>query len=216
MPKEKKGGQVRDKIAYVPDREKKCLIEDQARYIYKMVEQNKPVNVHTMKEEIEDNKMNRKTQEEEEGEKNPYQLAILNKKSRDDAKIEQMINWSIFSDRITYVDGSFCSMTPNLTIRTLDDKKHKRLYNGLKTDDDLVSDIIFDEYRIRTTYLDKYDGIQAEISQVTSFNTSTNLSTAYLGKTEMTREKAIKAEERFPLSCCVTQILFVRIIGVSV
>ena len=104
MPKEKKGGQVRDRITYVPDREKKCLIEDQTRYIYKMVEQNKPANFHTMKQEIEDNKMNRKTQEEEEGEKNPYQLAILNKKSRDDAKIEQMINWSIFRDRITYVE----------------------------------------------------------------------------------------------------------------
>ena len=91
-------------------------------------------------------------------------------------------------------------MTPNLTIRPLDDKKHKRLYNGLKTDEDLVSNIIFDEDRIRTTYLDKYDGIQAEISQVTSFNTSTDLSTTYLGKTDMTREKTIKAEERFPIS----------------
>ena len=32
---------------------------------------------------------------------------FLNKKSRDEAKIEQMINWSIFSDLIKYVDGSF-------------------------------------------------------------------------------------------------------------
>ena len=106
MPKEKKGGQVRNKTTYIPDREKKCLTEDQAKYIYKMVEQNKSVNVHTMKQEIEDDKMIRNTQEEE-SEINPYQLAILNKKSKEDAKIEQMINWSIFSDKITYVDGSF-------------------------------------------------------------------------------------------------------------
>ena len=61
MPKEKKGGQVRNKITYIPDREKKCLTEDKARYIYEMVEQNKLVNIHTMKQEIEDDKMSRKT-----------------------------------------------------------------------------------------------------------------------------------------------------------
>ena len=140
---EKKGGQVRNKITYIPDREKKCLTEDQAKYIYKMVEQNKLVNLNTVKQEIEDDKMIRNTQEEEESEINPYQLAISNKKSKEDAKIEQMINWSICSNRITYVDGSFCSATPSLTIRPLDDKKHKRLYNNLKTDEvDLTLDII--------------------------------------------------------------------------
>ena len=136
-----------------------------------MVEQNKLVNVHTMKQEIEDDRMimSRLKEEESESELNPYQIAILNKKSKDDAKIEQMINWSIFSDRIIYVDWSFCSsITPCLTIRPLDDKKHKRLYSGLKTDEALIPDIIFGEDRIRNTYLDKYDGIQAEISQVTS------------------------------------------------
>ena len=54
--------------------------------------------------------------------------------------------------------------------------------------------------RIRNTYLDKYDGIQAEISQVTSFDESTDLNTTYIGKTDVTREQAIKAEERFLIS----------------
>ena len=112
-----------------------ALTEDQAKYIYKMVEQNKSVKVHTMKQEIEDDKMVRNTQEEEESEINPYQLAILNRKFKEDAKIEQMINWSILSNRITYVDGSFCSATPSLTIRLLDGKKQKRLYSNLKTDE---------------------------------------------------------------------------------
>ena len=88
MPKEKKGEQVRNKIAYIPDMQRKCLTEDQAKHIYKMVEQNKSVNVHIMKQEIEDDKMVRKTQKEE-TELNSYQLAILNKKSNEDAKIEQ-------------------------------------------------------------------------------------------------------------------------------
>ena len=89
-----------------------------------MVERNKPVNVHTMKQEIEDDKMVRNTQKEEESESelNPYQLAILNRKSKEDTKIEQMINWSLCSDKITYVDRISCSTTPSLTIRPLDDK----------------------------------------------------------------------------------------------
>ena len=162
-----------------------------------------PVNIHTLKQEIEDDRMirHKSGEEENESELNPYQMAILNKKSKDDAKTEQMSNWSIFSDRIKYVDGSFCSsITPCLTIRLLNDKRHKRLYNSLKTDETLIPDIIFDKDRIRDTYLDKYDGIQEEISQVTKFDESTDLSTTYLGKTGVTREHVIKAEERFPIS----------------
>ena len=54
-------------------------------------------------------------------------MAILNKKSRKDARREQMINWSIFSDLIKYVDGSSCSdVAPSLTVRPLDDRTHKK------------------------------------------------------------------------------------------
>ena len=164
---------------------------------------DKPVNIETMKQEIEDNRMtrNRLKEEEDENESNLYQMAILKKKSRDDTKIEQMINWSIFSDLIKYVDGSSCSnVAPSLIIKPLDDRKHKRLYNSLKIDEDLIPDIIFEEERIRDAYLDKYHGVQAEILQATRFDESTDLSTTYLGKTDMTREHVIKAEERFPIS----------------
>ena len=72
---------------------------------------------------------NRLKEEEDENDSNPYQMAILNKKSRDEAKIEQMINWSIFSDLIKYVYGSSCSdVIPSLTVKPLDDRKHKRLW----------------------------------------------------------------------------------------
>ena len=137
----------------------------------------KPVIMETMTQEKEDDKMinNRFKEEEDENESNPYQRAISNKKSRDDAKIEQMINWSIFSDLIKYVDGHSCSdVTPSLMVRPLDDRKHKGLYNGLKIDEDLTVDIIFEEDRVRDVYFDKYDGIHKEISQVTKFDESTD------------------------------------------
>ena len=161
---------------------------------------NKPVNIHAMNQDIKDDSKIRVRSKEEEidSDLNPYQVAILNKRPKDDAKTEQMINWPIFSDKITYVN-SCANMNPSLTIRLLEDKKHKRLYSNVKADEELIPDTIFDEDRIRDTYLDKYDGVQAEILQVTRFDKSTDLSTTYLGKTNVTREYVIKAEEKFPI-----------------
>ena len=61
-----------------------------------------------------------------------------------------MVNWSIFSDLINYVDGSSCSdAIPSLMVRPLDDRKHKRLYNSLKIDEVLTADITFEEERVK-------------------------------------------------------------------
>ena len=49
-------------------------------------------------------------------------------------------------------------------------------------------------------YLDRYGSVQAEISQVSSFDESTDLRTTYKGKTDMTKEYVINAEEKFPIS----------------
>ena len=91
-------------------------------------------------------------------------------------------------------------MTPSLTVKPLDYRKHKRLYNSLKTDKDLTSNVKFEGHKIDDVYFDKYDGIYAEISQVTIFDESTDLSTTYLGKADMRRDQIIKAEEKFPIS----------------
>ena len=182
----------------------KCLTEDQARHIYKKVEADMIINIETMKQEIEDDRVTRnrlKEEEEDENESNPYQMGILNKTSRDDTKIEQMINWSILCDLIKYIDGSSCSdIVPSLTVKPLDYRKHKRLCNSLKTDKDLTSDVIFEGDKVKDVYFDKYDGIYAETLQVTGFNESTDLSTTYLGKTDMTIEQIMKAEEKFTIS----------------
>ena len=89
-----------------------------------------------MKLEIKDDRVTRnrlKEEGEDEMESNPYQMAILNKTSRDDTKIKQMIIWSILCDLIKYVDGSSCSdIIPSLTVRPLDYRKHKRLYIKLE------------------------------------------------------------------------------------
>ena len=160
---------------------------------------NKPVNIHAMKQDIKDNsKITVRSEEvENDSDINPYQMAILNRRPKDNAKTKQMINWSIFSDKITYMN-SCANMNPSLTIRPLEDKKHKRLYSNLKADEELIPDIIFHEDRIKDTYLHRCDGVQAEILQETKFDESTDLSTTYLGKTNVMQEYVIKAEEKIP------------------
>ena len=56
-------------------------------------------------------------------------------------------------------------------------------------------DIEFEGDRLKEEYFDKYDGIYTKISQATRFDESTDLSTTYLGKMDMTRDMTIKAEE---------------------
>ena len=49
-------------------------------------------------------------------------LQILN--TKDENKVEQMINWSIFSDKLRYIDSSINEM-PKLIIRPLEENKHR-------------------------------------------------------------------------------------------
>ena len=120
--KKKKGGQVRfsDKITYTPDRENKCLSKGQAKHIYEMVEMNKPFNIHAINQDIKDDSKIRGSSKEEEidSDLNPYQMAILNKRPKDNAKTEQMINWSIFSDKIKYVN-SCVNVSPSFNYKTI-------------------------------------------------------------------------------------------------
>ena len=52
------------------------------------------------------------------------------------------------------------NIMPRLTIRPLEEKKHRKLFSSLEVKENQIPDIIFDEDRIRETYFDKYDGVQ--------------------------------------------------------
>ena len=49
-------------------------------------------------------------------------------------------------------------------------------------------------------YLDVYKVIYAEIINLNRFDEDTDLSTTYLGQTDMTRDMEVKAEENFPIT----------------
>ena len=90
-----------------------------------MVEMNKPVNIHAMNQDISNDSKVREKSEEQDNDSylNPYQMAILNQKPKEDTRAEQMINWSISSDKIKYVNSSV-GMNPSLTINPLEGRKH--------------------------------------------------------------------------------------------
>ena len=160
------------------------------------------INIQIASQGIRDKIKDRKRQVKEEDTDmnvNPYQKAISNADFRDENKIEQMINWSIFSDKIRYVD-SCMNVTPKLTITPLEEKKHGRLFSTLEIQEDQILEMIFEENKVKETYFDRYEGVQSEISQVARFDESTDLSTTYLGRINQTRKSEIRAEESFPIS----------------
>ena len=101
-----------------------CLTKDQATQIYEEIERDEPINIS---QKIGNEKNPSKVQQKEEDVdtiENPYQNAITNINTKDENKIEQMINWSIFSDKLRYVDSSI-NETPKLIIRPLEENKHR-------------------------------------------------------------------------------------------
>ena len=140
-----------EKVTYIPNKEKMCLSRDQATQIYEEVEKNEPINIQVISQGIENEKKVRKGQVKEEDIdtiENPYQIAITNVNIKDENKIEQMINWSIFSDKIRYVDFSM-NETPKLTIRPLEEKKHRQLFNALEIQEDQIPEMIFEENKVK-------------------------------------------------------------------
>ena len=153
LPNKKKGRQVRfsQEVTYVPNRDETCLTKDQAKQIYKEIEKNEPINIQIVNQGIKDESKARNKQVEEEDTDinvNPYQKVISNESSKDENKIEQMINWSIFSNKIRYVD-SCMNITPRLTVKPLEEKKHRKLFSTLEVKEDHIPNIIFDENRIK-------------------------------------------------------------------
>ena len=53
---------------------------------------------------------------------------------------------------------------------------------------------------LKTNYLDMYEGVHADVEYATRFDENSDLSTTYLGRTTVTRETKVKAEEKFPAS----------------
>ena len=83
LPKTNIAGQQADnEVKYVRFKEYICLTMYQARYIYKKVELKGTVNVDTIRQEIEEDKLSKNNINDEE-EVNPYHNIIINNIDRE-------------------------------------------------------------------------------------------------------------------------------------
>ena len=168
-------------------------------YLYKKVELGSEINVDTIKQEMEDDRLTRNRTIEEE-EINPYQKVVLNNVYRDDVKSGQMEYWSTLSNIVKYVQHDKESKTVHdLNVKTLHYKYHKKIYDKLKGEERQTLDMDFDDSSdvLRTNYLDMYEGVQTDVVYSTRFDNCSDLSMTYLGRTNMMRETQIKSEEKF-------------------
>ena len=54
--------------------------------------------------------------------------------------------------------------------------------------------------KLKSDYLDVYDGVYAEVISTNRFDEDTDLSTTYLGQTDMSRKTEVKAKESFAMN----------------
>ena len=157
------GGLVR----YVKEREGIFLTVDQAKYIYKKVEQENIVNI-----EIEDDRLD-KDNIDNEDEVNPYQTIIIKEFDRENIITSQMEQWSILSNIVNYVPYD---RNPrdfyNLDIKVIDWKYHRKIYDRIKEEDREVIEIDFGDTpdKLKGEYLDMHDGVKSEMLSTTKFD----------------------------------------------
>ena len=114
-----------------------------------------------------------------------------------------MEQWSIQSNIVNYVqyDRNLTDFY-NLDIKTIDQKNHRKINDRLKEEDRLVIEVYFGNNpdKLNREYLDMYNGVKSEVLCTTKFDENSDLSTAYLGRINMTRLDKIMVEEKFPIS----------------
>ena len=78
------------------------MTNNQARHIYKKVESGSMENIETIKQEIETDKLDNNSNQDED-EVNPNHEIIMNKVEKENKITSQMENWSILGNIVNYV-----------------------------------------------------------------------------------------------------------------
>ena len=114
----------------------------------------------------------------------------------------QMKEWSILSNHVKYITSDKSETFNNLNIDQLNYRQGISLYRELQEKESLNTNVNFgsSSAKFKSEYLDIYEGIYAEIVSSDRFDKDTDLSTMYLGQTDMTRDMEVKAEENFPIT----------------
>ena len=98
-----------------------------------------------------------------------------------------MESWSILSDHVKYVQHDDSDILHNLNFDSLNYHVNEDIYKELKEQEMLKTSIDFSgvSEKLKSDYLDVYDGVYAEVISTNRFNEDTDLSTTYLGQVDM-------------------------------
>ena len=124
---------------------------------------------------------------------NAYQKGIV-------ADIDQkktpkpMESWSILSDHVKYIQHDESDSLHNVNFDSLNYHVNEDIYKDLKEQQMLKTGIDFSgvSEKLKSDYLDVYDGVYAEVISTNRFDEDTDLSTTYLGKADMSRKTELK------------------------
>ena len=154
------------------------------------------VNVDTIKQEIEEDKLGRDNIGEDEV--NPYYRIITNKKEKENIITLQMEQWSIRSNTVNCVQyDRHPKNFYDLDIKIIDQKNHRKIYDRFKEEDRQILELDHGDFpeKLREDYLVIYDRIWSEVISTSRFDESSCLSTTYLGRVDTTKGSKIKAEK---------------------
>ena len=192
MPLTKKGGVQ----GIIPS--EMCLTKEQVEQIYDKIESGEEVKIRKV--------MQQRTpitpkQIMSRNDVNQYEKALLSDRNMSKSN-SQMEQWSILSDKIVYVKLEDNDVMNGIDIRSIDYRDHKRMYRKMSKEGGERLNIDFRESLeiMRNRYIDIYDEVYAQVVTTNRFDENVDLSTTYLGRTDMKREEVMKVEESFPIS----------------
>ena len=170
-------------------------------FAYKKVELGSLMNKNMIKEEL-DADVELERMDNNSGDENPYKELVVNNADQVNSALTQMEQWSILSNIINYVQYSkIPKNSHSMTIRPAKFNKVVKNTKDRNTNESLLEvNLIDSSDRSKEEYLDRYEGVKSEIVDTTRFDENSDLSTTYLGKVNMTQEKDLIVEERFPIS----------------
>ena len=114
--------------------------------------------------------------------------------------IFQMEQWSILSNVINYVQYSKNPKNVHAMLIKPINKNKVSIKEKEKDKFSLQVGLINASDRLMEEYLDRHEGVMSEILNTTRFNENSDLSTTYLGKSNMTRTDKMAVEERFTIT----------------
>ena len=151
-----------------------------------------------MKEELDaDAELDR--MDDNNGDENPYRDLLVNNADRVEMSHSPMEQYSILSNDINYVQHSRNPLKFHfMMIKPAKLNKAVKIKN--KSEFLPKVNLIENSGRSREEYLDRYEGIKTEIVDTTRFDKNSDLSTTYLRRIDMTQDKDLMVEQRFPIS----------------